>query len=72
MKLYDVEGHSRPLRLSEQHAEALGATEHVAPTQAPTKRASRAAWVEYATAQGADPTALDAMTRAEIIERYGD
>lgn len=35
MKLYDVEGYDRPLLLSEEHAEQIGATEHVEPEDKP-------------------------------------
>lgn len=37
-KLYDVEGHDRPLRLSPEHAEAIGATPHVAAGEAPAPK----------------------------------
>lgn len=69
--LYDVPGYARPLRLSADHAEALGGTE-VQPVERPNKTATKAAWVEYAVSQGADPANAEAVTRADLIARYGD
>lgn len=70
MKLYDVDGYDAPRMLSEEHAELIGATEHVAVAR-PTRNASKGDWTDYAIAQGADPIALDAMTRTQIVEQYG-
>lgn len=70
MKLYDVDGHDRPLLLDEQHAQRIGAVEHAELTQ-PARNGSRDAWVEYAVALGADPYDVDSYTRTELIEQYG-
>lgn len=71
MKLYDVDGHDLPLRLSEEHAELIGATEHVVDATKPTRNANKAAWADYALAQGADPASVDQMTRTQLVEQYG-
>lgn len=71
MKLYDVDGHDQPLMLSEEHAELLGATEHVVSDTVPGKNASKAAWVDYAVSQGADPVVAENSTKAELVEQYG-
>lgn len=69
--LYDVNGYPRPLRLSPEHAEVLGATPHAVPAQAPGNRASKAEWVDYALGQGADAATVDGLTRAQLIASYG-
>jgi hypothetical protein len=68
-KLYDA-GYANPVRLSPEHAEALGATEVSEPDEnRPARNAAKAEWVAYAEAQGmAD---ADSHTRAELIELYG-
>lgn len=71
MKLYDVEGHEHPLRLSEEHAEIIGAIEHVVESTKPSARASKADWQSYALSQGADPESVDGMTRGELMEHWG-
>lgn len=69
-KLYDVPGYDRPLRLSAEHAATLDGREVSEPDEnRPARNASKAAWVEYAEAQGA--TDADAQTRAQLIETYG-
>lgn len=70
MKLYDVEGHDRPLLLSDEHAESIGAIEHVDESVKPTQRATKAEWSSYALSQGGDPDAVSSMTRAELIENW--
>lgn len=70
MNLYDVDGYDRPLLLSEEHAEAIGATLHQ-PSEQPKANAAVAEWRDYAIGQGADPEGVEAMTRAQIIEAYG-
>lgn len=70
MKLYDVKGYDQPLLLSEEHAELIGAVEHQVFAVQPAKSATKAAWVDYALGQGADPAALESLTRAELIEQY--
>lgn len=37
----------------------------------PAKSASKVDWVDHAVTQGADRTEAEAMTKAELIERYG-
>ncbi len=37
----------------------------------PAKSASKAAWVEFAVAQGADRTAADAKTRDDLVDEFG-
>jgi hypothetical protein len=71
MKLYDVDGYDTPLRLSEEHAELIGAKEHDLPAAAPSRSAAKAAWADYAVGQGADPAYAESATRAELIEQYG-
>lgn len=70
MNLYDVPGYDRPLRLSEEHAELLGATLH-AEVQPPARNASAQEWRDYATSRGVAPEALEGMTRAALIQTYG-
>lgn len=38
----------------------------------PADRAPKSEWTAYAVAQGADPGDAEDMTRAELIDRYGD
>lgn len=38
---------------------------------APAKSASKADWVEWAVANGADPDEADALTKAELTDTYG-
>lgn len=71
MKLYDVDGYDYPLRLSDEHAELIGATEHVVETQQPKRSANRQAWVDYALSQGGDPIVVSESTRSALIEQYG-
>lgn len=71
MRYYDVAGHDRPLFLSEEHAELLGAKEHRLPSARPALNASKGEWVDYAVAQGANMEAAEAATRASLIEAYG-
>lgn len=71
-KHYEVPGHDRPLRLSEEHAKALGAKEVSAPDESrPAPREPKAAWVEYATAQGMPEEVADGHTKAELVEQFG-
>lgn len=70
-KLYEVDGYTRPLRLSEEHAEALDAVELDTSAPPPPKSASKAVWAEYAKTQGMDSDAADAATRADLIAQYG-
>ena len=70
MKHYTVKGYDRPLLLSEEHAELIGATE-VRELQRPNRSASRQEWVDYATSLGTDPAVLESQTRAQLIETYG-
>ncbi|NJP27102.1 hypothetical protein FLW53_23455 [Microbispora sp. SCL1-1] len=37
----------------------------------PAQSAVKAAWVDYAVACGADPGEAEALTKPELIERYG-
>lgn len=39
--------------------------------EAPAGNASKAAWLEYAEAQGADPDDLDDMSRDDLAEAFG-
>lgn len=71
MRYYDVQGYDRPLFLSEEHAELIGAKEHATVTSLPTKNASVQEWRDYALTQGADAGAVEAQTRAQLIETYG-
>ena len=71
-KLYEVSGYPEPLRLSPEHAEALGGTEvtETAPG-APSPDARKADWVEFAVSQGASEETAQSQTRAQLIEQYG-
>lgn len=70
-KLYDA-GYARPVRLSEEHAERLGATEVSEPDDArPAPRAAKAEWVVYAADQGMDAEAAEGLTKAQLIEQFG-
>lgn len=70
-KLYDA-GYAEPVRLSPEHAKALGAREVSVPDpNRPTRNASKAAWVDYAESQGMDRELADSHTRAELIDLYG-
>lgn len=71
MRLYDVPGYARPLLLSEEHAELLGATEHATVAKLPARNASVGEWRDYALGQGLAPDAAEGMTRAQLIETYG-
>lgn len=37
----------------------------------PYTNASKAAWIEYATSQGEDPETAEAMSKADLISKYG-
>ncbi|MFB7029669.1 MULTISPECIES: hypothetical protein [unclassified Streptomyces] len=41
------------------------------PAERPAKSAVKAAWVDYAVAQGADPDEAEAATKDDLIEAYG-
>jgi hypothetical protein len=71
MRYYDVTGYDRPLLLSEEHAELIGATEHAQVTALPARNAPVQEWRDYALTQGADAAAAEGMTRAALIETYG-
>lgn len=43
---------------------------HNVPT-APAESDRKAAWVDHAVSQGADPAEAEAMTKADLIENYG-
>jgi hypothetical protein len=40
--------------------------------KAPARNATTDAWVHYAVSKGADPDDAEALTRDELIDRYGD
>lgn len=68
-KLYDVEGVDHPLRLSAEHAEAIGATPHVAPVESTVpKPGSKDALVAEATALGLSTEGTKAELEARIAE----
>lgn len=71
MNLYDVDGYDRPLLLSEEHAEVLGARLHATPAETPHSRASKAEWADYALGTGADPEYVGTLTRAQLLEQFG-
>lgn len=41
------------------------------PPAAPVPSAPKQAWIDYAVAQGADPATAAAMTKADLMSRYG-
>jgi hypothetical protein len=59
-----------PLGLSDPGSVAMGKAAAEA-NQAPAKSASKAAWADYAVAQGMAREEADAATRADLIDRYG-
>ena len=70
-KLYDA-GYAKPVRLSEEHAAALGATEVSEPDEnRPARNASKADWVGYAVDQGMTQDGAESHTRAQLIEILG-
>jgi hypothetical protein len=71
MRHYDVPGYDRPLLLSEEHAELIGATEHAEVSTRPARNAAVQEWRDYALGQGLDAAAAEGMTRAQLIETYG-
>lgn len=48
------------------------APEPAVDSERPADRAPKSDWTAYAVAQGADPGDAEDMTRAELIDRYGD
>ena len=53
-------------------AGATDAAEDEAPAaEAPAKADNKAAWVDYAIAQGADEDEANGLTKAELVERFG-
>ncbi len=70
-KLYEVPGYEEPLRLSEEHAEALGGTEVEVSSSAPSPSANKSEWVAYAVGQGMDKPTAENMTKAALVEQYG-
>lgn len=71
MRYFNVAGTDRPLLLSDEHAELIGATEVSTRAVRPNKAAAKSEWVDYAVGTGADPTVAESMTRADLIARYG-
>lgn len=74
MKFYDVDGYDRPLLLSPEHAELIGATERAQaedPDAAPARNASADEWRDWALRSGAIPETVAGLSRAELIEQYG-
>ena len=72
-KHYEVSGYPRPLRLSQEHAEALGGVEVGAPDpNRPAPSAKKAEWVEYAETKGMLPEEAEAHTKAELVEQFGE
>lgn len=70
-RLYDA-GYAEPVRLSVEHAEALGATEVSEPDEnRPARNASKADWVAYAVDQGMTLEGAEAQTRAQLIDQLG-
>lgn len=72
-KLYDA-GYAEPVRLSEEHAKALGAkelSEASVDPERPSDSASKQVWVGWAEAHGADREAAEGQTKAQLIEQYG-
>lgn len=51
--------------------EAADASEGAGVTERPDGRASKAAWVGWAAAQGAPVDDAEAMTKQDLIEKYG-
>ena len=51
--------------------EAADASEGAAVTERPAQSASKAAWVGWAVHLGADPDEAEALTKADLIDRYG-
>lgn len=41
-------------------------------SDAPNQSDSKADWVEYAVAQGADRADAEASTKSDLVDRYGD
>lgn len=53
-------------------ASALGIDVEAVPTPtAPARSAPKGAWVDWAVLQGADRSAVEAMTRDELVGAYG-
>lgn len=42
------------------------------PSDVPAQSAPKGEWVDYAVAQGADRDEADDMTKADLVEQYGD
>ena len=42
-----------------------------APAEEPAKSATKAEWIGWAVANGADLEEVEAMTKADLIEKYG-
>lgn len=71
MRLFDVDGHDKPLLLSDEHAEILSAKPHRVVRDKPVRSANKQTWADYALAQGADPSLVETQTRAELIDSWG-
>jgi hypothetical protein len=41
------------------------------PTERPAQAASKAEWVGWAVAQGSRPDDAEAMTKSDLIDKYG-
>lgn len=52
--------------------EPPAATDSTATVSPPPVRAARADWAQHAVSQGADPDAVDEMTKAQLIATYGN
>lgn len=42
------------------------------PDRAPAQAAPKAEWIGWAVANGADPDAVEGLTKADLIDQYGD
>lgn len=76
-KLYNVEGVDRPLRLSDEHAERIGAKLYEPPTEKaddqaddrPKANATKDEWVAWATSKGvsfAEDKTLDELKALKV------
>lgn len=72
MNLYDVDGYNRPLLLSPEHADLLDADAHKGHTATPGRNAAKSAWIGHAVDLGVDPAVAEAMTKAQLIDAYGE
>lgn len=65
------DGYARLQALLDEHQQAVAGPAPADEQSAPSKSDNKAAWVDHAVAQGADPDEAESLTKAELQEQFG-